>query len=201
MKNAIFVFVLVLLGFFFRFVGLQWDQGTFLHPDERFLVMVTQEVTFPNSRSFFEFLNHYFSADSPLRVENTSHSFYVYGTFPVVLLKGLSLLLLSEENFTTLTLLGRYISLFLEMGVLIGVFFLARYSTKHSSLPPQTPLWAVFFVCKHGTAHSALAFFYGRSFCHFFLFVGTHFLYIFRKKTHAVVDHPGKHQLWTGSFQ
>jgi hypothetical protein len=135
-KNVLTILTIVILGFLIRLIGINWDQGTFLHPDERFLVMVTQELEIPSS------IKNYFSPESTLRVENTSHKFYVYGTFPVVLIKVISNLALDKENFTTLTSLGRTISLFLETGTILLVFFLAKSFTKKYNLPKMTPFWS-----------------------------------------------------------
>ena len=135
-KNVLTILTIVILGFLIRLIGINWDQGTFLHPDERFFIMVTQELEIPSS------IKNYFSQESTLRVNNTNHKFYVYGTFPVALLKIISSLVLDKENFSTLTSLGRTISLFLETGTILVVFFLAKSFTKKYNLPKLTPFWS-----------------------------------------------------------
>jgi hypothetical protein len=137
-KNFISIFTIVLLGLAIRLVGINWDQGTFLHPDERFLVMVVQGLSMPDS------MTEYLSPKSPLQVRNTEHSFYVYGSFPVVFVKTLSSLFLEEESFKTITSLGRTVSIVLETGIIFLVFILARFFTKKYKLPNNVPLWSSF---------------------------------------------------------
>ncbi len=47
-KDWIFYILLLLVlgsGAYFRFLGVKWDDGTHLHPDERFLTMVETSLT------------------------------------------------------------------------------------------------------------------------------------------------------------
>jgi YYY domain-containing protein len=75
--------VLVLLaGFVLRLWGVAWDQGTHLHPDERFITMVETDLKVPHS------LGQYFnSAESPLNPYNRKDGGFAYGTFPLFLTK------------------------------------------------------------------------------------------------------------------
>jgi YYY domain-containing protein len=75
--------VLVLLaGFVLRLWGVAWDQGTHLHPDERFITMVETDIKVPHS------LGQYFdSAESPLNPYNRKDGGFAYGTFPLFLTK------------------------------------------------------------------------------------------------------------------
>ncbi len=61
-----------------RVYDLDWDEGTHLHPDERYLTMVTAALEFPES------LHQYWdTATSPLNPENRGFGGYVYGTLPL----------------------------------------------------------------------------------------------------------------------
>ena len=51
------VTLVLLLGFVLRFWGVNWDQGTHLHPDERFITMVATDLRIPDS------LGQYFNSD------------------------------------------------------------------------------------------------------------------------------------------
>jgi len=135
-KAFLSLVTLVLLGFFIRVLGIYWDQGTFMHPDERFLVMVAQELKIPKN------LNEYFSSDSPLRVKNTSYQFYVYGSFPLTVIKVIAQLTHTKDAFLPFVLLGRTINIILETGTIVLVFLLARYFTQKFNLPKKTSLWA-----------------------------------------------------------
>ena len=49
---------LLLLAIFFiaavfRFYGLNWDQGYYLHPDERAIIMTVERLSFPQNISEF----------------------------------------------------------------------------------------------------------------------------------------------------
>lgn len=76
--------LVLLIGFVLRLWGINWDQYTHLHPDERFLTMVETDMRIPHS------LGQYFdSATSPLNPYNTGtgHGNFAYGTFPMTLTK------------------------------------------------------------------------------------------------------------------
>jgi YYY domain-containing protein len=82
--NWLTAFVLawiVAFGFSLRVTNVNWDKGQHLHPDERFLMIVTGEIRAPSS------VGEYFdSSKSPLNPYQTQGSF-VYGTFPLFLNK------------------------------------------------------------------------------------------------------------------
>ncbi|MCU0522385.1 MAG: DUF2298 domain-containing protein, partial [Anaerolineae bacterium] len=89
-----------------RFQGLDWDQGTHLHPDERYLTMVVSTVRFPGERvapgaadgtmgapscsSLRSCLASYWDTDdSPLNPANyDAFATYVYGTIPLFMTRG-----------------------------------------------------------------------------------------------------------------
>jgi YYY domain-containing protein len=77
--------VLVLLaGLYIRLVGTSWDEGQYLHPDERFLMFVESSITPVES------LGEYFNtAISRLNPHNTGHGFFVYGTWPIFFVRYL----------------------------------------------------------------------------------------------------------------
>jgi YYY domain-containing protein len=64
--------------------NLNWDHGQHLHPDERFLSMVTDQISMPGS------VGEYFDSEaSPLNPYNHFGTF-VYGTFPLFLNKAVA---------------------------------------------------------------------------------------------------------------
>jgi YYY domain-containing protein len=73
--------LILFLGGFLRFTGRNWDEGQYLHPDERFLTMVATGISWPGS------ISEYFdSARSPLNPYNyESFPTFIYGTFPLFL--------------------------------------------------------------------------------------------------------------------
>src|SRR3989304_6116975 len=68
----------LIAGAYLRTVGLDWDTGQHLHPDERFLTMVENGIS-PVSG-----LGEYFdTAVSSLSPYNRGFGFFVYGTLPL----------------------------------------------------------------------------------------------------------------------
>ena len=43
-KNLLILIFIIVIGFLLRLIGLNWDQGQHLHPDERFLTMVSSAI-------------------------------------------------------------------------------------------------------------------------------------------------------------
>ena len=76
------IVLILLLAAYFRFTGINWDENYHLHPDERFLTMVESAI------SPVENLQEYFdTTSSSLNPNNRGYSFYVYGTFPIFLVR------------------------------------------------------------------------------------------------------------------
>ena len=47
--------LIVLLGAYFRFINLEWDEGFHLHPDERYLSMVLNDLQpVQNVKEYFD---------------------------------------------------------------------------------------------------------------------------------------------------
>jgi hypothetical protein len=136
MKTKAVLSVILFLAFLFRFTGLDWDQGHHLHPDERFLTMVATELKWPASLG--EYLD---PARSPLNPDNTKFKFYVYGVFPVTVVKAVSeFLVIDKYDYNNLTLVGRLLSALLELGI-VGLVF----SITISIFNRKTALLSAFF--------------------------------------------------------
>jgi len=72
----------LLLAAALRLVGIGWDRQTHMHPDERFLTMVETSLQLPDS------IGQYFdTATSPFNPNNVGHTFFVYGTLPIFLVR------------------------------------------------------------------------------------------------------------------
>ncbi|HUT25432.1 MAG TPA: DUF2298 domain-containing protein [Sumerlaeia bacterium] len=111
---------ILLLGGWLRFDGLNWDDGHHLHPDERFLTMVEAALQWP--KSFSEYLDE---SRSPLNARNKNYGFFVYGTLPTTLVKGVSILV-DRQGYDQVHLVGRVVSGALDLGTLILLFLLVR---------------------------------------------------------------------------
>lgn len=76
--ELLFLSALISGALFLRLVGLNWDEFQHLHPDERFLTMVTSAISRPSGWS------EYFDTEtSPLNPFNRDYKFFVYGTAPI----------------------------------------------------------------------------------------------------------------------
>lgn len=95
---------LIILVFGLRFFGLNWDQNTHLHPDERFLTMVTESLKWPETTAVY-----FQTQENKLNPNNVGHEFFVYGTWPLVLTKFVAEKL-SLYDYTGITLVGRALS-------------------------------------------------------------------------------------------
>ncbi len=97
-------FLVLLLALLLRGYGLLWDQGHYLHPDERFLLMVTGDMRTPeNLREYLD------PTLSPMNPANIGHPAFVYGTFPPNLLY-LTGKLTGHSGYSKLLLPGRILS-------------------------------------------------------------------------------------------
>ncbi|MFQ6057957.1 MAG: DUF2298 domain-containing protein, partial [Anaerolineae bacterium] len=124
MRERYFVWLLLALilvmGAYFRFVGLNWDEDQHLHPDERFLTMVETSIALPRS------LGEYFdSTTSPLNPYNRGYSTFVYGTLPLFLTRFVAQMVHKTE-YWNVHLVGRALSALFDLGSLILIFLMGR---------------------------------------------------------------------------
>ena len=92
------------LAAYLRFTGINWDEFTHLHPDERFLTMVETSIKPPSS------VGEYFNTDlSPLNPHNVGHGFFVYGTLPIFLVRFVAEWV-GKTGYDEVQLVGRALS-------------------------------------------------------------------------------------------
>src|SRR5262245_24538507 len=121
MTRSRLVLVLVItIGAFFRFTGLNWDSNQHLHPDERFLTMVMSAERWPGSVR--EYLDE---SRSPLNPRNVGFGYFAYGTLPTTLAKGVSVAL-GISDYHGLVLVGRALSAVADLGSVLLLFLVAR---------------------------------------------------------------------------
>jgi 4-amino-4-deoxy-L-arabinose transferase-like glycosyltransferase len=136
-KPLTILLVVLCLGIALRLVGLNWDQNNHLHPDERFLTMVTQSLRWPTS------LTQYFSTSaSPANPHNYGYPFFVYGTLPVFITKLVSQLV-NLDTYTGITLVGRALSAVLDTLV---IFLVWAISFRIYKRPAVAVLSALFYA-------------------------------------------------------
>ncbi len=82
--RALAVLVLILLAAsYFRFTGLNWDEGQYIHPDEGHMRNTVSLISWPDD------LSDYFDTHrSSLNVRNIEGRRYSYGTLPLFIVRG-----------------------------------------------------------------------------------------------------------------
>ncbi|MCB0035663.1 MAG: glycosyltransferase family 39 protein, partial [Anaerolineales bacterium] len=136
--------LIIVLGGYFRFVGLNWDSFTHLHPDERFLTIVTTKL-----ETVSDPLLYLRTSESPLNPYNKGEGFYVYGNFPMTVTRYVaewaetlrstcaaeSEALLCQNVLTGydgVHLIGRLLSAVMDLLSILFIFFIGRrlYGTR-----------------------------------------------------------------------
>ncbi len=123
LRWTVAVALVLLVGAALRFHGLGWDQPEGadaplqMHPDERFLSLVSGGIDWPESAgAYFD------TAKSPLNPYNDpqTHS-YVYGTFPLFLAKGVSTIA-GDDSYERTVIWGRRITALFDLATVAVVF-------------------------------------------------------------------------------
>ncbi|MGA9398276.1 MAG: DUF2298 domain-containing protein [Anaerolineaceae bacterium] len=112
--------VILLMAVYLRFIGLNWDQNAHLHPDERFLTMVAAGVSSVSSSS--EYFN---TASSTLNPHNVGFGFFVYGTFPLFIVRYLSEVF-QKTGYDQIFLVGRQLSALADVFTVVMVYLIGN---------------------------------------------------------------------------
>ncbi len=132
----ILLFLILGLGFAFRIIGIDWDQKHHLHPDERMLVMVTQQISLPSD------ISQFFTQQSSLNPK-----FFAYGSLPIYLLKIVSALVgfLAGQKWTGydyLPYVGRLLVVLFDLGIIfLGYKLIRKIFSKQIAL-----FWMIFYA-------------------------------------------------------
>ena len=104
-----------------RLMGTNWDDGSHLHPDERYMSTVADNIDWPSS------IGEYLDVDrSPLSPYNTEQGAdYLYGTLPLFATK-LVATVLGQDGYGELNLVGRRLAALLDTLTVALVFLVAR---------------------------------------------------------------------------
>ncbi len=135
LENWVFALIIALAAAL-RFTGVNWDNGSQLHPDERFLFMVEGALrpgfvatnangTTVQTRSAPIWEYYFDSARSGLNPHNVGYGFFVYGTFPLFATKWI-LTLFQSSGFDRIHLIGRSLSALSDTGSVALVAIIAR---------------------------------------------------------------------------
>ena len=119
--DTLFLGILILAACF-RLTGLDWGETTYMHPDERFLLMVGSSLEPVHS------LSEYFdTANSSLNPHNRGYTFYVYGTFPMFLTRYLTEWVYHSGGMEQIMNIGRPLSAFFDLLAVCLVYLTASY--------------------------------------------------------------------------
>ncbi|HKG55201.1 MAG TPA: DUF2298 domain-containing protein, partial [Anaerolineales bacterium] len=113
--------LVLLMAALLRFHGSNWDEGHHLHPDERFLSTVTNDLQWPES--FANYFDPTTSTLSPYSIPDMG--LYVYGMLPVYLVKWTAILL-NQNNYDKITLVGRNLSGLFDIATIFFLFLIAK---------------------------------------------------------------------------
>lgn len=120
-KNKIYIFLIVFIAFFLRIYGINWDQNNHLHPDERQIIMVTENIKLPDNINISEI----FSSNSPLNPK-----FFAYGSFPIYLLKFSGFIFSHFDptfsSYDKINLLGRLISALFDSLTILLIYLITK---------------------------------------------------------------------------
>jgi len=117
--TLLLVFVLA-AGVFLRFTGINWDEDQHLHPDERFLTMVSAAIEPVDSLS-----DYFDTANSSLNPHNRGYTFYVYGTLPLIVVRYIGEWV-EMTGYGDIHLVGRALSATVDLLTVLLVFLTAQ---------------------------------------------------------------------------
>lgn len=181
--DLLLVWVL-LAGAYFRFVGLNWGEYQYLHPDERFLVWVGSDITPlkcldasygiydcpPDKKAWMSISEYFDTVNSTMNPNNRGHGFYVYGTLPMFLTRYLVELVYGRSGFNEMTDMGRLLSALADLLTVALVYVIAArlYDRRVALLSTAFVSAAVLMIQQ---AH----FFTMDTFVNFFIYLAIYF--------------------------
>ena len=168
-KSKILFLFILFLGLFLRLYGNDWDQGWHLHPDERFLTMVGIDTKIPTS--FSNYMSPLVSSFNPT---NKGHTFFVYGTFPLLINKIIAQYL-SLDTYNQFTLLGRILSGIADFLVIIIIYKLVSLIEKKLKLHPSIKFLSAFLYAIAVLPIQLSHFFAVDTFLNFFCWLSLYF--------------------------
>ncbi|MFZ3070457.1 MAG: DUF2298 domain-containing protein [Anaerolineaceae bacterium] len=116
---VVLLLAIICAGSYLRTVGVDWDEGRHLHPDERFLSMVLNNI------SPVQNVGEYFNTDtSTLNPGNQGYDFFVYGTLPLFIIRYVGEWV-GQVGYDPITLVGRQLSALADILTILLVFLIA----------------------------------------------------------------------------
>lgn len=135
----ILLVLVLLVGAYFRLIGIDWGEYQYLHPDERFLVWVGSDISpvkclddsytinaCPAEEKEWMSWGEYFdTANSTMNPHNQGHGFYVYGTLPLFMARYVVEWVYGQSGFNQMTDVGRPLSAMADLLTVFLVFLIA----------------------------------------------------------------------------
>ena len=119
---------IVMVGAYFRFTGINWDDNEHMHPDERFMTMVETSI------SPVENITEYFDTNrSSLNPNNRGYGFYVYGTLPLFLVRYIAEWV-GQTGYDQVHIVGRALSAVFDLSTILLVYLIAQNLYKRNRL-------------------------------------------------------------------
>lgn len=140
--------VVLVVGMYFRILGLSWDSDQHLHPDERFLTMVESALQVkkcslpdtpleacPSDKTRWLGIGDYFSTPtSPLNPQNRGYGFFVYGDLPIVLVRYIAEWV-GQVGYDQVDLVGRQVSALSDLLTILLIYIItARLYNRRAAL-------------------------------------------------------------------
>jgi YYY domain-containing protein len=117
---GLMLLLILILAASVRLVGLNWDAYSHNHPDERFLTMVESSIRIPTS------VGEYFDTDtSTMNPHNMGYGFFVYGTFPIFLVRLLAEWV-GKTGYDEVHLVGRMVSVLFDLATIYVVYLIGK---------------------------------------------------------------------------
>lgn len=156
---------ILIVGAYFRLVGINWDESHHLHPDERFLTMV--ETGIAPVKSLAEYFN---TGVSSLNPHNRGFGFYVYGTLPLFLVRYTAEWL-NQTGYDQVFLVGRFLSATVDLLTVLLVYLIAVHLYRKPRLGLLAAAFSALAVLQIQLSH----YFTVDTFTNFFVFLGFYF--------------------------
>ena len=163
--SILLLVLVILIGGYLRFTGMNWDESQHLHPDERFLTMVESGIQpVKNLALYFD------TAQSTLNPHNVGYGYYVYGTLPIFIIRYLADFL-KQSGYDQVFLVGRYASAFVDLLTVILVFLIVEKMYKKPLMAALAAAFSAFSVMQIEQSH----YFTTDTFTNFFSFLAFYF--------------------------
>lgn len=143
--------LIVAVGIFLRAYGLNWDQGLYLHPDERFIAIVSSSrVDMPPKDDLGSIFNPRTSPLNPRRDDPVTGAplSFAYGTLPVYVqsVMAWAVNLVSDtdyQSYPNIYKVGRTLNVLIDTLTIVLVFLLARRLFRPSAGLVAAALYAL----------------------------------------------------------